>query len=92
MAYTIQGSSQFTTQFPPGTVDIKFSKLRDVFKGPTGTELPIGIVTSTGIEIRARELLRNLDTTNPDPIMPDATENTGISTALDWKEIGRAHV
>ena len=85
MAYTIQGSSQFTTQFPPGTVDIKFSKLRDVFKGPTGTELPIGIVTSTGIEIRARELLRNLDTTNPDPIMPDATENSGISTAFDWK-------
>lgn len=84
MAYTIQGSSQFTTQFPPGTVDIKFSKLRDVFKGPAGTLFPVGIVTTTG-EIRARELLRNLDTTNPDPILPDATENAGISTATNWK-------
>lgn len=84
MAYTIQGSSQFTTQFPPGTVDIKFSKLRDVFKGPTGTLFPVGIVTTTG-EISARELLRNLDVTNPDPILPDATENAGVSTASNWK-------
>ena len=84
MAYTIQGSSQFTTQFPPGTVDIKFSKLRDVFKGPTGTLFPVGIVTTTG-EITARELLRNLDVTNPDPILPDATENAGVSTASNWK-------
>lgn len=84
MAYTIQGSSQFTTQFPPGTVNIKFSKLRDVFKGPTGTLFPVGIVTTTG-EISARELLRNLDVTNSDPILPDATENAGVSTASNWK-------
>lgn len=84
MAFTVQGSSQFTTQFPPGTVDIRFSKLRDVFKGPAGTLFPVGIVTTTG-EIRARELLRNLNTSDPDPILPDATENTGISTASDWK-------
>lgn len=84
MAYTIQGSSQFTTQFPPGTVNIKFSQLRNVFKGPIGTQLPVGIVTTTG-EIRARELLRNTNTSDPDPILPDATENTQVSTASNWK-------
>lgn len=84
MAYTIQGSSQFTTQFPPGTVNIKFSQLRNVFRGPTGTQLPVGIVTTTG-EIRARELLRNTNTSDPDPILPDATENTQVSTASNWK-------
>jgi hypothetical protein len=84
MAYTIQGSSQFTTQFPAGTVNIKFSQLRNVFKGPTGTELPVGIVTTTG-EIRARQLLRNTNTSDPDPIVPDATENTQVSTSSNWK-------
>ena len=84
MAYTIQGSSQFTTQFPPGTVNIKFSQLRNVFKGPLGTQLPVGIVTTTG-EIRARELLRNTNTSDPDPILPDSTENVGVSTASNWK-------
>lgn len=84
MAYTIQGSSQFTTQFSPGTVNIKFSQLRNVFKGSLGTQLPVGIVTTTG-EIRARELLRNTNTSDPDPILPDATENTQVSTASNWK-------
>ena len=92
MAITVQPSSQFTTQFPSGTfTDVKFSKLRDVFKGPQGSFTPVGIITSTGVQITARELLRdtNVTPTAPEyqtyPIVPDATENTTVSTASDWK-------
>lgn len=92
MAITVQPSSQFTTQFPTATfTDVKFSKLRDVFKGPQGVISPVGIVTSTGVSISARELLRNTNVTpvapdyQTDPIVPDATENAGVSTASNWK-------
>jgi hypothetical protein len=92
MPITVQGNSQFTTQFPTATfTDVKFSKLRDVFKGPQGTLTPVGIITSTGVQITARELLRNPNVTpsapdyQTDPIVPDATENAAVSTSANWK-------
>jgi hypothetical protein len=92
MPVTVQGSTQFTTQFPSASfTDIKFSKLRDVFKGPQGTLAPVGIVTSTGVQITARELLRNTNVTpiapdyQTDPIVPDSTENGAVSTGSNWK-------
>lgn len=92
MAVTVQPSSQFTTQFPSASfTNVKFSKLRDVFKGPQGTLVPVGIVTSTGVQITARELLRNTNVTptapnyQTDPIVPDSTENAAVSTGSNWK-------
>ena len=48
--------------------------MRNTFRlnNPTGT-------------ISASELLRNTDTTNTDPILPDATENDDVATTTDWK-------
>jgi len=92
MAVAVQPNTLVTTQFPSATfTDVKFSKLRDVFKGPQGTLAPVGIVTSTGVPITARELLRDTNVTpiapayQTDPIVPDATENVLISTGTDWK-------
>ena len=53
---------------------ISFSEMRNTFRlnNPTGT-------------ISASELLRNTDTTNTDPILPDATENDDVATTTDWK-------
>ena len=53
---------------------ISFSAMRNTFRlnNPTG-------------EISASELLRNTDTTNTDPILPDATENDDVATSTDWK-------
>ena len=53
---------------------ISFSAMRNTFRlnNPTGT-------------ISASELLRNTDVTNIDPILPDATENSDVATATDWK-------
>ena len=53
---------------------ISFSAMRYTFRlnNPTGT-------------ISASELLRNTDVTNIDPILPDATENSDVATATDWK-------
>jgi len=92
MAVAVQPNSQFTTQFPSASfTDVKFSKLRDVFKGPQGTLVPVGIITSTGVQITAKELLRNTNVTpeasayQTDPIVPDSTENTAVSTGPDWK-------
>lgn len=84
MPFAVQPSSQFQTQFPPGTLNIKFSQLRDVFRGPQGVAEPTGIVTTSG-SIRAGELLRNTNVNNSDPVVPDATENANISTGSDWK-------
>ena len=55
---------------------ISFSAMRNTFRlnNPTGT-------------ISASELLRNTDVTNTDPILPDATENSDVATAL----IGKHH-
>ena len=48
--------------------------MRNTFRlnNPTGT-------------ISASELLRNTDTTNTDPILPDATENNDVATTTNWK-------
>lgn len=92
MAISVQPSSQFTTQFPSGSfTNIKFSKLRDVFKGPQGVLAPVGIITSPGVQITARELLRDTNVTptapeyQTDPIVPDATENSAVATSSNWK-------
>ena len=47
---------------------ISFSSLRDNFKETSGS-------------ISASELLRNINTTNINPIVPDATENSSVSTS-----------
>ena len=52
---------------------ISFSQLRTNFKE-----------TSSG-EVKASELLRVTDTTNTDPIVPDATENSNIATSTNLK-------
>jgi hypothetical protein len=52
---------------------ISFSQLRANFKE-----------ASSG-EVKASELLRVTDLTNTDPIVPDATENSSISTSSDLK-------
>jgi hypothetical protein len=52
---------------------ISFSQLRTNFKK-----------TSSG-EVKASELLRVTDTTNTDPIVPDATENSDIATSTNLK-------
>ena len=52
---------------------ISFSQLRTNFKE-----------TSSG-EVKASELLRVTDTTNTDPIVPDATENSDIATSTNLK-------
>ena len=52
---------------------ISFSQLRSNFKE-----------TSSG-EVKASELLRVTDTTNTDPIVPDATENSNIATSINLK-------
>ena len=53
---------------------ISFSAMRNTFRlnNPTG-------------DISASELLRNTDTTNTDPILPDATENDDVATTTNWK-------
>ena len=65
---------------PNNQTEVKFSQLRDTFRlnNPTGA-------------ISASELLRDIDVANStDPIVPDATENSGIAanpinTASNWK-------
>ena len=52
---------------------ISFSQLRSNFKE-----------TSSG-SVSASELLRVTDTTNTDPIVPDATENSSIATSSNLK-------
>ena len=53
-----------TAHFASG--EIKFSTLRDTFKG-------------SGTEIKASELFRDTDTNQPNPYVPDATENASIA-------------
>ena len=69
MAITVSKTGPF---FTSGA--ISFSAMRNTFRlnNPTGT-------------ISASELLRNTDTTNIDPILPDATENIDVATTSDWK-------
>ena len=53
---------------------ISFSAMRSTFRlnNPTGT-------------ISASELLRDTNTSNADPILPDATENIDVATSTNWK-------
>ena len=69
MAITVTKSGPY---FTSGA--ISFSAMRNTFRlnNPTGT-------------ISASELLRNTDTTNTDPILPDATENSDVATSTNWK-------
>ena len=69
MAITVTKSGPY---FTSGA--ISFSAMRNTFRlnSPTGT-------------ISASELLRNTDTTNTDPILPDATENNDVATSTNWK-------
>ena len=68
------------TNAPSNTTNMKFSQLRNTFRlnNPSGA-------------ISASELLRDIDVANStDPIVPDATENSGIAanpinTASNWK-------
>ena len=53
-----------TAYFASG--EIKFSTLRDTFKG-------------SGTEIKASELFRDTYTNQPSPVVPDATENDNIA-------------
>ena len=58
-------NSSTTSLFASG--EIKFSDLRDTFKG-------------SGTEIKASELFRDTNTNQPTPVVPDATENVNISS------------
>ena len=58
-------NSSTTSLFASG--EIKFSDLRDTFKG-------------SGTEIKASELFRDTNTNQPNPVVPDATENVNISS------------
>lgn len=51
---------------------ISFSSLRDTFRGTSGS-------------IKASELIRNTTTSNTNPIVPDATENSSVSTSNNLK-------
>ena len=69
MAITVTKSGPY---FASGA--ITFSAMRNTFRlnSPTGS-------------ISASELLRDTNTSNSDPILPDATENIDVATATDWK-------
>ena len=68
------------TNAPSNTTNMKFSQLRNTFR-----------LNNTSGAISASELLRDIDVANStDPIVPDATENSGIAanpinTASNWK-------
>lgn len=67
--------------------EIKFSSLRSNFRSQ------VRKATSGGSEsfnsdtdpIKASQLLRITDTSNTNPVVPNSTENTNISTSSDWK-------
>jgi len=66
---------------------IKFSDLRRDFRAQQRKTTSGGSETfSTDTSaISASQLLRNTSTTNSSPVVPDATENTSISTSNNWK-------
>ena len=88
MSITVQPSSEFSTKFA-SISNLKFSTLRDVFKSTANQSYPVGIITNPGVMVSASELLRNvivIPNDQSDPIVPDATENSGISsTRSNWK-------
>ena len=67
------------TNAPSNTTNMKFSQLRNTFR-----------LNNTSGAISASELLRDINTNSTDPIVPDATENSGIAanpvnSASNWK-------
>ena len=58
---------------PSNTTNIKFSQLRDTFKGGLPEDA-----------ISASELLRDIDNASRDPIVPDCTENSAIGSSTNW--------
>ena len=67
------------TNAPINTTNMKFSQLRNTFR-----------LNNTSGAISASELLRDINTNSTDPIVPDATENSGIAAnpvnnASNWK-------
>jgi len=67
------------TNAPSNTTNMKFSQLRNTFR-----------LNNTSGAISASELLRDINTNSTDPIVPDATENSGIAAnpvnnASNWK-------
>lgn len=68
--------------------EIKFSSLRSNFRAQSRKESSGGSETfSTDTNpIKASDLIRNTTTTDTNPIVPDATENSGIvSSESNWK-------
>ena len=69
MAITVTKSGPY---FTSGA--ISFSAMRNTFR----------LNTPTG-SISASELRRDTNTSNSDPILPDATENSDVATTTNWK-------
>ena len=81
MGLTIQKLGPYFngTNAPSNTTNMKFSQLRNTFR-----------LNNTSGAISASELLRDINTNSTDPIVPDATENSGIAAnpvnnASNWK-------
>lgn len=69
------------------TGEIKFSSLRSNFRAQVRKETSGGSETfnSDTASIKASDLRRITSTSNTNPTVPDATENSNISTASNWK-------
>ena len=67
--------------------EIKFSDLRRVFRAQQRKQTSSGSETfnTDTASISATELLRVTDTTETNPIVPDSTENSNISTSNNLK-------
>lgn len=63
------------------TGSISFSSLRTTFR----SQQLDGSFSADTLPIKASELRRNTNTSNTNPVVPDATENASISTSLDLK-------
>ena len=68
--------------------EITFGSLRSNFRAQSQRTTFSGtdpVDTNDNGPIKASELLRITDTSNTNPIVPNATENANISTSDDWK-------
>lgn len=84
MAVSVSKAGPYYTSGP-----IKFSDLRRDFRASVRKATSSGSETTnpslnTGA-ISSSELLRNTTTTQTGPVVPDCTENTGISVSNNWK-------
>jgi len=69
------------------TGEIKFSSLRSNFRAQVRKQTSAGSETfnSDTASIKASDFRRIATTSNTNPTVPDATENTNISTSSNWK-------